>query len=187
MAHGIHFTPSEINRLGKAGVGIAHCPSSNMLLASGICPTLDLQAAGCPVGLAVDGSASNDCSNMIQEARQSLLQQRLKYGAEKITAETVLGFATTGGAALYQRDDIGQLAPGKQADMAVFKLNELRFSGAGDPIAALVTCGAEQVEALMVAGSWKIKNGEHCTMDKQQIINEHQHLAKKLQQLAYKI
>ncbi|BFM07992.1 8-oxoguanine deaminase [Halioxenophilus aromaticivorans] len=184
LAHGIHFSDTEIKRLGAAGVGIAHCPSSNMLLASGICPTLELQQAGCAIGLAVDGSASNDCSNMIQEARQSLLQQRLRYGAEKITAETVLGFATTGGTKLYQRNDIGTLEVGKQADLAIFKLDEMRFSGAGDPIAALVTCGAHQVDRLMVAGQWQIIDGEHCTMDKQALIAKHQELAESLRRLA---
>lgn len=184
LAHGIHFNPEEIQRLGSAGVGIAHCPCSNMLLASGICPTLDLQQAGCNIGLAVDGSASNDASNMIQEVRQSLLQQRLKYGAERITAETVLGFATLGGAKLYQRPDIGQLAPDKQADIAVFKLDEPRFSGVGDPIAALVTCGAHKVDKLMIAGNWVIKDGLHCTIDEQELIREHQLVAKKLRELA---
>lgn len=184
LAHGIYFNRDEIQRLGKAGVGIAHCPSSNMLLASGICPTLDLQAAGCSIGLAVDGSASNDSSNLIQEVRQSLLQQRLKYGAERVTAETVLRFATAGGAGLYHRNDIGQLAPGYQADIAIFKLDEMRFSGVGDAVAALVTCGAHQVDRLMIGGQWVIEDGMHCTIDKQETIAEHQHLAKTLRQLA---
>jgi len=184
LAHGIHFTAEEIARLGQAGVGIAHCPCSNMLLASGTCPTLELQAAGCNVGLAVDGSASNDGSNLIQEVRQSLLQQRLKYGAEQITAETVLHFATLGGARLYHRPELGQLAPGKQADIAIFRLDDLRFSGAGDAVAALVTCGAHQVDRLMVGGQWLIEDGEHCTIDKQQLMAEHHQLARKLQDLA---
>jgi 8-oxoguanine deaminase len=93
LAHGIHFNPEEIARLGAAGTGICHCPSSNMRLASGICPTLDLQAAGAPIGIGVDGSASNDASNMILEARQALYIQRLRYGAEKITPQLVLGWA----------------------------------------------------------------------------------------------
>jgi 8-oxoguanine deaminase len=90
LAHGIHFNPEEIARLGQAGTGICHCPSSNMRLASGICPTLDLVAAGAPIGLGVDGSASNDASNLILEARQALYLQRLRYGAEKITPQLVL-------------------------------------------------------------------------------------------------
>ncbi|WP_317932614.1 8-oxoguanine deaminase [Halioxenophilus sp. WMMB6] len=178
LAHGIHFTPAEISRLGKAGVGIAHCPSSNMLLASGICPTLELQAAGCRVGLAVDGSASNDCSNMIQEARQSLLQQRLRYGATRITAETVLSWATQGGADIYRRPELGQIAPGKQADLAIFKLDELRFSGAADAIAALVTCGAHRVDKLMVAGQWLIEHGKHRFIDEHKLMATHHRKAK---------
>ncbi|WP_312714090.1 8-oxoguanine deaminase, partial [Stutzerimonas nitrititolerans] len=129
LAHGIHFNEDEIARLGQAGTGICHCPSSNMRLASGICPTLELEAAGAPIGLGVDGSASNDASNMILEARQALYLQRLRYGAEKITPELALGWATRGSARLLGREDLGELAVGKQADLALFKLDELRFSG----------------------------------------------------------
>lgn len=181
LAHGIHFNPKEIQRLGKAKVGIAHCPTSNMLLASGICPTVDLEAAGCHIGLAVDGSASNDCSNMIQEVRQSLLQQRLRYGAEVITAERVLGYATTGSAAVLHRPSIGQISIGKQADLALFSLDELRFSGVGSPLDGLVMSGAYQVDKLMVAGKWLVENTEHCTIISNQIMEKHQILAKKIQ------
>jgi 8-oxoguanine deaminase len=181
LAHGIHFTPDEIARLGQAKVGIAHCPSSNMLLASGICPTVDLLKAGCKVGLAVDGSASNDSSNMIQEVRQSLLQQRLRYGAEAITAQGVLHYATKGSANVLARHDIGEIAVGMQADLAFFNLEALRFSGAGDPIAALVQCGAHKVDKLMVAGSWLIENGFHKHIDPMDLMQQHQALARKLQ------
>lgn len=111
LAHGIHFNAEEIRRLGEAGTGICHCPSSNMRLASGICPTVELEAAGAPIGLGVDGSASNDASNMILEARQALYLQRLRYGAERITPELALGWATRGSARLLGRSDIGELAP----------------------------------------------------------------------------
>lgn len=181
LAHGIHFNQDEIKRLGQAKVGIAHCPSSNMLLASGICPTVELEQAGCKIGLAVDGSASNDCSNMIQEARQSLLQQRLRYGAELITAERVLSYATRGSAAVLGRKKVGEICVGHQADFAFFSTNELRFSGVGDPIAALVTCGAHQVEKLMIAGQWKINDKQHVSMMQNQLMQSHQALAKKLQ------
>lgn len=182
LAHGIHFTQDEIQRLGDASVGIAHCPSSNGLLASGICPTLELQEAGCPVGLAVDGSASNDCSNMIQETRQSLLQQRLKYGAEKVTAQTVLGFATKGSAHLMHRGDLGQFRVGAQADIACFSLDALRFSGVGDPLAALVLCGAHRVERLMIAGNWSIEDGTHWKELSHEVIALHQQAAASLAQ-----
>jgi 8-oxoguanine deaminase len=184
LAHGIHFNQDEIKRLGKEKVGIAHCPSSNMLLASGICATVELEAAGCNIGLAVDGSASNDSSNMIQEVRQSLLQQRLRYGAEVITAERVLGYATTGSAAVLHRPSIGQLAVGMQADLALFSLDELRFSGVGSPLDGLITCGAYQVDKLMVAGKWIIENSQHGTIMNKQLMQKHQLLAKKIQSQA---
>jgi 8-oxoguanine deaminase len=183
LAHGIHFNKQEIQLLGRNNVGIAHCPTSNMLLASGICPTLELESAGCKIGMAVDGSASNDCSNMSQEVRQSMLQQRLKYGAEQITAQKVLSWATKGSASVLHRNDIGELAPGKQADIAFYDLNELRFSGAGDAIAAIVTCGAYKVSKLMVAGRMVIENSEHRNMICEDIIRRHQGLAKKLHRM----
>ncbi len=179
-AHGIHFNQQEIERLGHAGTGVCHCPVSNMRLASGMCPTLDLQAAGAPVGLGVDGSASNDASNMMYEARQALYLQRLKYGAERITPEVVLGWATRGSAALLGRSDIGEIAVGKQADLAMFKLDELRFSGSHDPIAALLLCGAEKAEHVMVGGQWRVKNGIISGLDIQALMAEHKALAAKL-------
>ncbi len=181
LAHGIHFDSDEIRRLGEANVGIAHCPSSNMLLGSGTCPSLELIEAGCRFGLAVDGSASNDCSNLAQEARQSLLQQRLRYGADAITAEMVLDWATRGSASLLHRSDIGEIAIGKQADLAVFNLDEIRFSGAGDPIAAIVTCGAHRAERVMVAGEWLIENTQHRMVQEQELTRQHRTLAKKIQ------
>ena len=181
LAHGIHFNSEEIGRLGKAGVGIAHCPTSNMLLGSGICPSIELIDAGCRFGLAVDGSASNDGSNMIQEARQALLQQRLRYGPEKITATDVLNWATTGSASLLRRDDIGAISVGMQADLAIFDLDELRFSGAGDPLAALIMCGAHRVSRLMIAGKWLVEDANHCRYLDQELIARHSELAKKLQ------
>ncbi|HAQ27035.1 MAG TPA: 8-oxoguanine deaminase, partial [Pseudomonas sp.] len=160
LAHGIHFNEDEIARLGQAGTGICHCPSSNMRLASGICPTLELEAAGAPIGLGVDGSASNDASNMILEARQALYLQRLRYGAEKITPELALGWATRGSARLLGREDLGELAVGKQADLALFKLDELRFSGSHDPLSALLLCGADRADRVMVGGRWQVVDGQ---------------------------
>ncbi len=160
LAHGIHFDDREIERLGAAGVGIAHCPSSNMLLASGSCRAIELDEAGCPVGLGVDGSASNDGSNMIQEVRQALLLQKLHYGAERMDHLRALSWATRGSAACLGRSDIGEIAIGKQADLALFTLDEPRFSGADDPLAALILCGATKADAVMVAGGWRVLNGE---------------------------
>ncbi len=180
LAHGIQFEPEEIRKLGAAGVGVSHCPSSNMVLASGICSTLDLEAAGCPVGLGVDGSASNDCSNLMQEVRQALLLQRLKYGASRISHLDALRWATRGSARCLGRDDLGEISPGKQADLALFKLDELRFSGAGDPLAALVLCGAHRADHVMVAGKWVVTGGEIPGLDLEKLIEDHSRLAEKL-------
>lgn len=181
LAHGIHFNGEEIDRLGAAGTGICHCPSSNMLLASGLCPTLDLEAAGAPVGLGVDGSASNDGSNMIQEVRQAFLLQRLKYGSSRISHIDTLRWATEGSARCFGRgNDLGSLDAGKQADLALFTLDELRFSGSGDPLAALVLCGAHQADRVMVAGEWVVEDGTIPGLDIAELRVEHCQLAKRL-------
>ncbi len=169
LAHGIHFTQDEINRLGNANVAISHCPSSNMILSSGICPVNDLAQAGCSIGLGVDGSASNDCSNLMQEVRQAFLIQRLRYGSANFSHENALHLATAGGAELFHRRDIGQIAVGLKADLALFNLNELRFAGTGNPIAAIVLCGAHKADAVMVNGEWRVKSGELVNADIEQI------------------
>ncbi len=173
LVHGIHFTDEEIMRLGRAGVGICHCPSSNMILGSGQCRTRDLEQAGCPVGLGVDGSASNDCSNMMQEVRQALLLQRLRYGSAGVTHQDALRWATMGSAGCLGREDIGEITVGKQADLALFRLDRPRFSGAGDPLAALLLCGAHRADYVMVAGKWKVEQGELVGVDLAQLITEH--------------
>ncbi|NVK57486.1 MAG: 8-oxoguanine deaminase [Alteromonadaceae bacterium] len=180
LAHGIHFNAEEIARLGAAGTGVCHCPVSNMRLASGICPTLDLIAAGSPVGLGVDGSASNDASNMMYEARQALYLQRLKYGAEAITPEKVLGWATAGSANVLGRSDIGIIDAGKQADLAFFSLADIRFSGSHDPLAALILCGAERAEHVMISGQWRVTNGVINGLDMASLIARHKTAAAKL-------
>jgi 8-oxoguanine deaminase len=181
LAHGIQFEPAEISRLGGAGVGVCHCPSSNMVLASGICSVLDLEKAGSPVGLGVDGSASNDCSNLMQEVRQALLLQRLKYGAGRVSHEDALRWGTRGSARCLGRDDIGEIRPGRQADLALFRLDELRFSGTGDPLAALVLCGAHKADYVMIAGRWVVEGGEIPGLDLERLIDEHSGLARTLQ------
>lgn len=180
LAHGIHFNPDEIARLGAAGTGICHCPSSNMRLASGICPSVELEAAGAPLGLGVDGSASNDASNLILEARQALYIQRLRYGAEQITPQRVLAWATRGSARLLGRSDIGELAVGKQADLALFKLDELRFSGSHDPLSALLLCGADRADRMMVGGTWRVIDGQIEGLDVAQLIADHRQAAREL-------
>jgi 8-oxoguanine deaminase len=180
LAHGIHFTPDEISRLGTAGVGIAHCPGSNMALASGLCSAIDLERAGAPVGLGVDGSASEDASNLMQEARQALQIQRLRYGAASVSHKDVLRWATAGSARCLGRDDIGTIAVGKQADLAMFKLDEPRFSGAGDPLAALILCGAHRADRVMVGGDWRVVDGAIAGLDIYALMARHRDAARAL-------
>jgi len=184
LAHGIHFNKEEIKKLGQSGVGICHCPSSNMMLASGICHSLELEEAGSIIGLGVDGSASNDGSNMIAELRQAMYLQRLRYGASKITHQKTYDWATKGSAALLGRSDIGEIAIGKQADLALFKLDELRFSGSHDSLAALLLCGAQKADRVMIAGQWKAMDGKIIGQDESELISRHSGAAKKLRQLA---
>lgn len=180
LAHGIHFTQEEIERLGTAGTGVCHCPSSNMVLASGICPVHDLLSAGARVGLGVDGSASNDSSNLMQEVRQALLIGRLRYGAGPVTHQSVLRLATRGSADLLGRPELGELRPGAAADIALFGLDELRFSGHGDPLAALVLCGASRVSDLMIAGVWRVRRGELLGVDLDALVLAHRRIAEAL-------
>jgi len=181
LAHGIHFDPAEIARLGTAGVGIAHCPTSNMTLGSGQCRTLDLEAAGSPVGLGVDGSASNDASNMMEEVRHALLLGRLTYGADRVTHLDALRWATRGSAACLGRADIGRIAVGMQADLALFRLDQdLRFSGGHDPLATLVLCGASRADRVMVGGRWVVTDGELVTTDTAALRARHHALARRV-------
>jgi 8-oxoguanine deaminase len=179
LGHGIHFSDAEIARLGAAGTAVAHCPTSNMRLASGTARVLEMEDAGVPVGLGVDGSASNDASNLILEARQALYLQRLRYGAQ-VPVERALGWATRGSATVLGRPDLGQLAPGMQADLALFKLDELRFSGSHDPLAALLLCGADRADRVMVAGQWRVVDGQIPGLDIVGLIAEHSAAARKL-------
>ncbi|MCM2680208.1 8-oxoguanine deaminase [Echinimonas agarilytica] len=180
LAHGIHFSNEEVARLGESKIGICHCPSSNMVLASGICPTKDLVHSGAKLGLGVDGSASNDGSNLIQEARQAMLLGKLRYGASNFTHHDALYMATHGGARLLRRPDIGDLRAGKAADLALFKVDEPRFSGHGDAVAALLLCGASQADHVMVAGQWKVKHGDLVDVDLVQLLRHHQQAALRL-------
>ncbi|XKE45600.1 8-oxoguanine deaminase [Halomonas organivorans] len=180
LAHGIHFNDEEVSRLGAAGTGIAHCPSSNMVLGSGLCRTLELEVAGCPVGLAVDGSASNDHSNLAEEMRQALLLGRLRYAPSRVTHEDVIRWATQGSARCLGRDDIGGLEAGQQADLALFRLDEPRFSGAENPIAALLLCGAHRADRVMVAGQWRVTEGQPTGVDLDALLARHDQAARAL-------
>jgi 8-oxoguanine deaminase len=131
-----------------------------MILASGCCRVPALEAAGAPVGLGVDGSASNDSSNLLETVRHAFLLQRLTHGAERVSHRDALRWATRGAAACLGREgDLGTIAPGRPADLALFRLDELRYSGAGDPLAALVLCGGGRADRVMVAGRWVVEDG----------------------------
>lgn len=180
FAHGIHFNDGEIHRLGRAGCCVAHCPSSNMLLGSGICQVGKLEAAGVGVGIGVDGSASNDASNLAQELRQALLLARAGAGISAARAADAIRWATEGSARCLGRPDLGRIAPGLQADLALFRLDELRFSGAGDPLSALVTCGAHRADRVMVAGKWRVIDGAIPGLDLPALIAAHGEAAARL-------
>jgi len=180
LAHGIHFTADEISRLARAGTNVAHCPCSNQALASGTCPVCTMKDAGVRVGLGVDGSASNDASNLMQEVRAAFLLQRSRYGVGKVSHLDALRWATAGSAACAGRSDIGEIAVGKMADLALFKLDELRFSGSGDPLAALVLCGAHRADRVMVGGRWIVENGQIPGLDLADLVRRHSAAARKL-------
>ena len=180
LAHGVHFEPGEFARLARAGVSVTHCPCSNQYLASGFCPVHGLEKAGVTVGLGVDGSASNNASNLIQEVRAAMLLQKLHYGSAAIGHRDALRWATQGSAGCIGRDDLGTIAPGKQADLALFTLDELRFAGAVDPLAALVVCGAHRADRVMVAGQWRVENGAIPGLDLQALIARQNAAARKL-------
>ncbi len=174
LAHGIHFTCEECETLGRHGVGVCHCPTSNAVLASGFCKTRELEAAGAPVGLGVDGSASNDNSNLMESVRHALMVNRLHYGsASAVSHLDAFRWATEGSARCLGRSDIGVIAPGKQADLALFTLDELRFSGGQDPLATLVLCGAHRADRVMVAGAWRVLDGLPVGIDLARLRAEH--------------
>lgn len=160
LAHLVHVNGEDIERLARAGVGMAHCPVSNMLLGSGIAPVVDMLAAGVRVGLAVDGSASNDASNMIREARQAMLLARVRYGAEAMPARRALELATLGGArVLHREEELGTLEAGKCADLALFDLSGLEYAGAADPVAALLHCATQYADMVLVNGRILVRGG----------------------------
>ena len=172
FAHGIHFNADELRLLSQTGTGIAHCATSNMRLGSGIAPVPEMIHLKIPVGLAVDGSASNDSSDMVGEMRNTLLLHRVNRGASVITARDVLELATLGSARLLGRRDIGVIAEGFAADIAVFELDRLDYTGAlSDPLAALIFAGiSHQVDMTIVNGEIVVESGHLVNFDEHQII-----------------
>lgn len=162
FAHVVHVNEEEIEKLSEAGVGMSHCPSSNMRLGSGIAPVVDMKETDIDVSMAVDGSASNDTSNMIKELRQALLLQRVEYGADSITPREVLRFATIGGArALGREDELGSIEPGKAADLVMVDLDRLEYAGGlSDPVSALLMCDTKGVDFNMVNGEVLVEDGK---------------------------
>ncbi|SDE91642.1 Cytosine/adenosine deaminase [Celeribacter baekdonensis] len=150
-AHCVKLDVSEIELFAKTGTGVAHCPCSNCRLGSGVAPVRAMRDAGVNVGLGVDGSASNDIGNLVAEARMAMLLQRVTYGADKMSPREALEIATRGGAKVLGRDDIGQLAPGLRADIAIWDMSDVEASGSWDP-AALLLAGPMVVKHLFVEG-----------------------------------
>jgi cytosine/adenosine deaminase-related metal-dependent hydrolase len=180
-AHCVHLDEAEIALMADTGTGVAHCPSSNMRLGSGIAPIRDMVDAGVKVGLAVDGSASNDSGHMLAEARQAMLLQRVKLGASALGAEEALWLGTRGGAAVLGRDDIGALSPGMAADLIGVRMDRLAFAGAqSDPLAALLFCAPPAVDLSVINGRVVVRDGQLRGLDLQATIGRHNELAQEL-------
>ncbi|MEA1871257.1 MAG: 8-oxoguanine deaminase [Candidatus Bipolaricaulota bacterium] len=182
FAHLVHLSDSDIDKLSTAKVGMSHCPSSNMTLGSGIAPVVPLKTTGVTVSLGVDGSASNDSSNMIREVRQAMLLQRVRYGADALTAREALYLATMGGArVLHREEEIGSIEVGKAADLIAFDTTGIEFAGAhADPLAALVHCGANRVDLVMVNGEVRVRDGRLVDESLYKLIPLHNAISRRL-------
>lgn len=184
FAHGVFMNDAEIARMGAAGTGVAHCPSSNMRLASGIAPVLTYRAAGVNVGVGVDGSASNDGSHLLAEARQAMLLARLgaapdlARSPDLMTARAALELATLGGAALLGRDDIGSLAAGKAADFIALDLNRIEYAGGHhDPVASALFCAPVTVDYSYVHGTPVVRRQQLVGLELEPVVEQHNRLA----------
>jgi cytosine/adenosine deaminase-related metal-dependent hydrolase len=181
FAHGVHFNPSDIRHMSETGCGVAHCPTSNMRLASGIAPIRLMLDSGMNVGLGVDGSASNDSSHLLAEARQAMLLQRVLNGSTVFSAADAIWLATRGGAAVLGRDDIGQITPGYAADMIGIKLNRLAYAGAlHDPPAAVVFCAPQGIDFSMIGGREIVRDGRLLTIDTGRLVERHNKISQRL-------
>lgn len=178
-AHCVKLDSTEIDLFAHTRTGVAHCPCSNCRLGSGIAPVRQMRDAGVKVGLGVDGSASNDQGNLMEEARQAMLLQRVAFGADKMSAREVLRIATRGGAEVLGRHDCGQIAVGKRADIAIWDVSGLESAGSWDP-AALVLAGPRQVRDLFVEGRQIVRDGRITTLDLPRLIEDQNRLAARL-------
>jgi len=166
LAHAVHLSDGDVARLGATGTGVAHCPSSNARLGAGIARTRDLRDAGVPVGLGVDGSASNEAGSLLEEVRHAVLFARARGGPRELTVRDALEMATVGGAQVLGREDeIGSLEPGKLADLAVWRVDTLAHSGVDDPVVALVLGSPPPLELLLVGGRVVVEAGRLVTVD----------------------
>lgn len=180
-AHCVKLDADGIALFARTGTGIAHCPCSNMRLASGIAPVRAMRDAGVPVGLGVDGSASNDGAHMLGEARQAMLLQRVGYGPAAMGAREALEIATLGGARVLNRDDIGALAPAMSADFVAFDMSAVGYAGAGhDPVAALVFCTPGTVSTSVINGRVVVRDGVLLSADLPTVLTEHRRMAREL-------
>lgn len=178
-AHCVKLDAQEIDLFARSGTGVAHCPCSNCRLGSGIAPVRAMRDAGVHVGLGVDGSASNDAGNLIAEARQSMLLQRVANGADAMSAREALEIATRGGAQVLGRDDCGQIAVGKRADIALWDVTGVESAGSWDP-AALLLAGPTRVRDLFVEGRPVVRDGQMVTIDLERVIGDQNRLARAL-------
>jgi cytosine/adenosine deaminase-related metal-dependent hydrolase len=182
-AHCVKLDDHGIRLFGRTGTGVAHCPCSNMRLASGIAPIRQMRSAAVPVGLGVDGSASNDSSHLLAEARQAMLLARAGFGPDAMTARDALEIGTLGGARVLNRDDIGALAPDMAADFVAFDLRTIAFAGGlHDPVAALVLCAPAGVALSVINGRVVVKEGRLTTVDLPVLVETQNSLARALVQ-----
>ena len=178
-AHCVKLDRAEIDLFARTRTGVAHCPCSNCRLGSGIAPVRAMRDAGVPVGLGVDGSASNDSGNLMLEARQAMLLQRVALGADRMSAREALEIATRGGADVRGRPDCGRLAVGKRADIAIWDVSGVESAGSWDP-AALVLAGPTRVRDLLVEGRRVVRDGQIATIDLPRVLEDQRRLARRL-------
>jgi len=186
FAHGVHFTDDELKLLADTGTGVAHCPTSNLRLGSGIARVPEMLDLNVPVGLAVDGSASNDCSNMLLELRQALLVHRVGTGVDRMSPRSVIRMATRGGARVLGRDDIGSIEVGKAADLALFRLDDIGITGARhDPVAApILSFGTGRTDYTIVNGDIVVEQGTLVGVDTEEMIFEANKIADQMVRVA---
>jgi cytosine/adenosine deaminase-related metal-dependent hydrolase len=178
-AHCVHLSSADVDAFGRAGTGVAHCPTSNLRLGAGLAPVRGLLDAGVRVGLGVDGSASNERADLAGEIKQALLVARGRYGAGALSPRDALRLGTRGGAAVLRRNDLGSLEPRKCADFAVWRTDMLEFGGADDLVAALVLSGPHAVDRLYVGGQPVVLGGELVRVNERHVIHDHRRQAQR--------